>query len=282
LFDALEINIALFRGDVAAAVDTALPVLAADRLTQLMSPMATVTANALVWAGRPDDARCVLRIARQRAVADAVPTNVVLAWTYLALTEAEFGTRAAARDAADRALDSARAQGLTGYPRLALAHAVRAATAPGPIEAAEDVDRALELARRPLGALDAGYVHAIAADVRLTAGAPDGVDLLQRAQQITDRCADPGVLDSRVRRVRDRHRLPAALPARAPGPTEPLTEREMAVLRLLPGGLSQRQIAAELFVSLNTVKTHCRGIFRKLGVGDRRRAVQRARELGLL
>ena len=54
------------------------------------------------------------------------------------------------------------------------------------------------------------------------------------------------------------------------------------MLRLLSGRLSQRQIAAELFVSLNTVKTHSRGIFRKLGAGDRRHAVQRARELGLL
>ncbi len=53
------------------------------------------------------------------------------------------------------------------------------------------------------------------------------------------------------------------------------------MLRLLSGRLNQRVIAAELFVSLNTVKTHTRGIFRKLGVGDRRRAVERAHQLGL-
>ena len=282
LYDALEINIALFRGDVAAGLDTALPVLAAGRLTELMSPMATVTGIALAWAGRRDDARRTLEIARQRAAADAVPTNDVLAWTHLALIEAETGTRTAAHDAADRALRSAGQHGLVGYHRLALAHAVRATTATDPHEAAGDVDRALELARRPLGALDAGYVHAVAADVRLTAGAPDGADLLRRAQEVTDRCPDPGVLGSRLRRVRDRHRLAEPAPTRTPGLAEPLTDRELAVLRLLPGGLSQRQIAAELFVSLNTVKTHSRGIYRKLGVGDRRQAVQRSRELGLL
>jgi len=90
------------------------------------------------------------------------------------------------------------------------------------------------------------------------------------------------VLGSRLRRVRDRHRLAESAPTSTPGSIEALTDRELAVLRLLSGRLSQRQIAAELFVSLNTVKTHSRGIFRKLGAGDRRHAVQRARELGLL
>jgi LuxR family maltose regulon positive regulatory protein len=54
------------------------------------------------------------------------------------------------------------------------------------------------------------------------------------------------------------------------------------VLRFLPTQLSLRHISAELYVSLNTVKTHCSAIYRKLGVGDRRSAVQTARELGLL
>jgi LuxR family maltose regulon positive regulatory protein len=235
----------------------------------------------LAWAGRLDDARPILEIARQRAAADGVTTNDVLAWISLALAEAEVGTRTAAHAAADRALESARQRGLASYHRLALAHAIRAATALDPHAAANDVERALELARRPLGALEAGYVHAVAADVRLTAGAPDGGDLLQRAHEIADRCHDPGVLGSRLHRVHDRHRL-AEPPTSTPELIEPLTDRELAVLRLLPGRFSQRQIAAELFVSLNTVKTHSRGIFRKLGVGDRRQAVQRARELGLL
>jgi LuxR family maltose regulon positive regulatory protein len=56
----------------------------------------------------------------------------------------------------------------------------------------------------------------------------------------------------------------------------------MAVLRYLPTQLSQRDISTELFVSLNTVKTHCSAIFRKLGVSDRKSAVQAARDLRLL
>ena len=63
---------------------------------------------------------------------------------------------------------------------------------------------------------------------------------------------------------------------------EPLSQRESAVLRFLPTMMSNQEIAGELFVSVNTVKTHLKAIYRKLGVEDRRAAVRRARELSLL
>jgi LuxR family maltose regulon positive regulatory protein len=74
------------------------------------------------------------------------------------------------------------------------------------------------------------------------------------------------------------------LPARHPvAPLlEPLSEREQAILRFLPTTLSNREIASELFVTTNTVKTHLRSIYRKLDVARRRDAVERARELRLL
>ena len=66
------------------------------------------------------------------------------------------------------------------------------------------------------------------------------------------------------------------------GPDEPLTGRELTVLRYLQSILSNEEIASKLFVSVNTVKTHVRNIYRKLNVGRRREAVRRARELHLL
>ena len=66
------------------------------------------------------------------------------------------------------------------------------------------------------------------------------------------------------------------------GPIERLTSREVDVLRLLPTRLSNRGIASELFVSVNTVKSHLRGIYRKLGVTTRDQATERARQLGLI
>jgi LuxR family transcriptional regulator, maltose regulon positive regulatory protein len=63
---------------------------------------------------------------------------------------------------------------------------------------------------------------------------------------------------------------------------EPLSERELEVLRLLASDLGGPDIARELVVSLNTVRTHTKNIYSKLGVNDRRAAVSRAAELGLL
>ena len=64
--------------------------------------------------------------------------------------------------------------------------------------------------------------------------------------------------------------------------TEPLSQSEIRVLRYLPTNLSAREIAGELSVSLNTIRTHMRHIFAKLGVHRRTEAVARARALGLL
>ena len=63
---------------------------------------------------------------------------------------------------------------------------------------------------------------------------------------------------------------------------EPLSERELEVLQLIAEGLTNREIASRLFVSLNTVKAHTRNIYGKLDVHSRTQAVARSQELGLL
>jgi LuxR family maltose regulon positive regulatory protein len=64
--------------------------------------------------------------------------------------------------------------------------------------------------------------------------------------------------------------------------TENLTDREMSVLRYLPSMMTNEEIAAELYVSVNTVKAHLKRIYRKLGVVSRREAVRRAHDLGVI
>jgi LuxR family maltose regulon positive regulatory protein len=63
---------------------------------------------------------------------------------------------------------------------------------------------------------------------------------------------------------------------------EPLSDRELEILRLIAAGLSNQEIADTLVVSINTVKTHIRRLYGKLSVNSRLQAVERARELGLL
>ncbi|HEX4005561.1 MAG TPA: response regulator transcription factor [Acidobacteriaceae bacterium] len=81
------------------------------------------------------------------------------------------------------------------------------------------------------------------------------------------------------------------VPAAAPAPFAPntarqqslgITPRELEILALVARGLSNREIATQLFVSENTVKTHCARAFDKLGAARRTQAVQRGKELGLL
>jgi ATP/maltotriose-dependent transcriptional regulator MalT len=85
------------------------------------------------------------------------------------------------------------------------------------------------------------------------------------------------------------------VPAEAPAPFAPnsarqqaqqqalgITARELEILALVARGLSNREIATQLFVSENTVKTHCARAFDKLGAARRTQAVQRGKELGLL
>jgi LuxR family maltose regulon positive regulatory protein len=81
-----------------------------------------------------------------------------------------------------------------------------------------------------------------------------------------------GVLEGRVR---DGGNAPHEL-------LEPLSGKEYVVLRYLPTLMSNQEIAGELFVSVNTIKTHLKSIYRKLDTSNRREAVRRARELRLI
>jgi LuxR family transcriptional regulator, maltose regulon positive regulatory protein len=144
-------------------------------------------------------------------------------------------------------------------------------------------ERALELVRRGAVPGDRANTFIAVSSLRRDAGDSDGArELLREARELLEACPDPGreVLErlTRAEAGAGRRRTPSA----APVETAELSERELAVLRLLASELSQREIGRELYVSLNTVKTHTRNIFRKLGVSTRAEAIARARELDLI
>ena len=94
------------------------------------------------------------------------------------------------------------------------------------------------------------------------------------------------VLRQHARRLLDAAAASVQLsPEVAPGGVplaDPLSERELEVLRRLDSDLTGPELARQLFVSLNTLRTHTKRIFTKLDVNNRSAAVRRARELGLL
>jgi LuxR family maltose regulon positive regulatory protein len=99
---------------------------------------------------------------------------------------------------------------------------------------------------------------------------------ITEARSIIRSCPDPGILTGRLKASEPRPR-----PDTSSG-DENLTRRERRVLQLLTSDLSERDIGRELYVSHNTVHSHVRSIYRKLGVSSRAHALQRTRELSLL
>jgi LuxR family maltose regulon positive regulatory protein len=119
-----------------------------------------------------------------------------------------------------------------------------------------------------------GYVRLF-----LEAG-PPAVTLLQEA-------AARGISPEYVEKLLRAFGVPGRGKNLVPGPhvpdlIEPLTRRELEVLRLIGAGFSNQQIADELVLALNTVKRHTSNIYGKLGVRSRAQAILRAQELGLL
>jgi LuxR family maltose regulon positive regulatory protein len=124
---------------------------------------------------------------------------------------------------------------------------------------------------------------------------PPMVELLREAMRDATREAareathDGGAaarVRDRVRRLLSLGESPQPKPSRPgerpPSDVDPLSERELQVLRLLDSELSGPEIARQLFISHNTLRTHTKHIFTKLGVTSRRAAVRRARDRGLM
>ena len=116
----------------------------------------------------------------------------------------------------------------------------------------------------------------LASVLRSLGDPPRAAGIAKEARSIIDACRDPGNLGARLE-VFEHARQP-----RAAHPGDELTERELEILRLLDGPRAESDLAAQLFVSFNTLHTHVRSIYRKLGVSSRADAVTRARSRGLL
>ena len=143
--------------------------------------------------------------------------------------------------------------------------------------------RSLVLCRRGQAPVETANALLHLARVHLKRG-DDAVasDEIDEAAMLIRSCPHPGPrIQRRLARARGRAHTEARIP-RGPAGVDELSEGELRVLRLLASDLTQREIGAELYLSLNTIKSHTRSIFRKLGASTREQAVARARELDLI
>jgi LuxR family maltose regulon positive regulatory protein len=128
---------------------------------------------------------------------------------------------------------------------------------------------ALALARRH------GYVRVLADEGAPMLALLDELSGTQPGQQHAARRIDPGYRAALLRAWGQADAAP-------PGLAEPLTDRELEVLRLLAAGKSNQRIARDLVVALDTVKKHVTHVLGKLGAANRTEAAARARQLGLI
>jgi LuxR family maltose regulon positive regulatory protein len=279
----------LLRGDIGGAVAHTRRALAAgpaaDPVWALGPQMVLV--SGLWWSGATDETKAILEAVTRTAQAAAIPAMTVYALGVRAAVALDEQDEDAADALSREAIEVMRRAELDEHPWVAMAHVVHGTLLGrrGDLAAAaEEIERGMELGRRH-GAWQVVVGASLAlAEVRQRERQPAAARrLLTRVRVLIEALPDPGDAPDRLAQSERALRLRADRDRGvADAPYWELSQRELEVLRLLPSGLSQREIAAELYVSFNTVRTHTRVIFRKLGVTSRAEAVSRARELGLL
>jgi LuxR family transcriptional regulator, maltose regulon positive regulatory protein len=279
---------ALIQGnDVGGAVERGRRALAVARTSDEVLTVGTLAAlaHALFFAGDLDGTRRSALEVVERPDAASRPVGYAASLGLLALVDAERGRFESADAWARQALSFASERFLADIWVAGLAHLglALACAGTGRLDDAErEAARGEELRRSPQPTV--GHTHALlvlaqirASRSRLARAASD----LERARRAISEFADPGRLPALADAVEDKLAV-ARLSAGDLSLVEAPSPAELAVLRGLAAGLSRREIGEQLYISLNTVKSHTRELYRKLGASSQSEAVARAEALGLL
>jgi LuxR family maltose regulon positive regulatory protein len=234
---------------------------------------------ALYMCGQYDEARPLLERAAELAPLTDQWMNAFGASAFLARLDLVAGDPDGAERWANKAVGFVESHDMSDSPQTSFANVTM-----GLVRARkgdlEEGDRLMTLGLeqqrrvgRPIYLADAMLGLA---PIRRALGKPqEALALLDEAKALIESCRDPGVLRDELEGV-------SRLLKRQVDVRSPLSDREIDVLRLLARGLRNREIAAALYVSYNTVHSHIRSIYRKLGAASRSDAISRARSKGLL
>ena len=283
-FSSIEASLALLRavfpwGDIGAELENARRAAELEGPESPWRPVACFTVGwGLYFRGEPDQAdrwfeECV-------ALAPASEQWLVCgaSLAYRSLIAGEGGRLEEQRDFAEQAEELAREHDIGEVDgEIPLAVGVSLAARGRLEEARAPIERAIAVARSWGQPLDLAKALLRQASLLRALGEPEhAAGVIAEARSILASCPDPGILTERLAALERSQRTRPRL-----GDGE-LTERELAVLRLLSGGLSEREVGRELYVSHSTVHTHTKSVYRKLGVSSRAEALEQARVLGLL
>jgi len=285
----VEVLVALARGallgdDLEVALGHARRAVALTRgqVDELAVTALATLAHASYLRGDVAAAREAAEEAAAQPAATPPPQGLIQAHALLALLECDAGHPHAAEATARLAVARARELGLAGIMPMGIAHHAlgQALLDLGQVQDAErELERAETLRRAPEPRLD--HVHSLlvlaqarGARGRLTLAASELAVAREQLDAFTD-AGRLGALADQVEARLDRAHAGAGKTVEPPSPAE------LAVLRLLATDLSQREIGDELFLSMNTVKTHIRNLYSKLGVSSREAAVRQANAVGL-
>ncbi len=233
-------------------------------------------------AGDPLDARSLVKQAADDAPELGIWTTASDARSVLAAIALAEEKPDLAEQHARAALEVAETRRVPGLSHLAVSHVVlgRVQADRGELDEADRVlTQALERVRLRQDTLVVAECLLALAPVRRALGQPDEArELLAEAACIVEGSVDPGILRRRLEETK----VILGRPIRRTSEADELTDRELDVLRLLDERRTKRDIGLALFLSYNTIHSHTKSIYRKLGASSREDALARARELALI
>jgi LuxR family maltose regulon positive regulatory protein len=213
------------------------------------------------------------------------PLLQMVSLSYLSIVATDEGRQEEAESLAQEAAALVLRFGLQVVPQSSWAHIAfgyALAKRGEMVEAQSELEIGLSARRRLSGMSPWPTLIALLALARVLSGRDDRLGaraVLSEARTMLQRHPDAGIfpelLERQERGLRKRKRLDGSLEGE-------LSDRELAVLRLLVGELSASQIAQRLYVSPSTVRSHVKSIYRKLGVSSRKDAIEEARARGLV